>query len=111
MVTDASVLSYRGPQIQTTSLCEVALAASLRAQLHPSETFLEAKMNLPMIRSFDIKKKHEQSMAVARPAVHFACLLVLLLAAVAVKGQQPAPPTPPKLEQPANSQSKVPGQP
>src|SRR6185369_8819101 len=88
MVTDASVLSYHGPQIQTTSLCEVVLAVSLRAQLHPSETFLEAKMNLYTIRSFDTKKKHEQLVAMARPAVHFACLLVLLLAAIAVKAQQ-----------------------
>jgi DNA-binding beta-propeller fold protein YncE len=47
----------------------------------------------------------------ARPAVHFACLLVLLLAAVAVRAQQSAPAATPKLQQPANSQSKVPTQP
>src|SRR6478752_7051460 len=107
MVTGASVLSYRGPQIQTTSLCEVVLAVSLRAQLQPSETFLEAKMNLHSIKSFNTMRKHVQLMAMSRPAVHFACLLVLLLAAVAVKAQQPAPAATPKLE-PANSLSKLP---
>jgi YVTN family beta-propeller protein len=64
-------------------------------------------MNLYTIRSFDAKKKHEQLVAMARPGVHFACLLVLLLAAIAVKAQQSAPAATPKLEQPANSQSKV----
>ena len=48
-------------------------------------------MNLYTIRSFDTKKKHEQLVAMARPAVHFTCLLVLLFVAVAVKAQQPAP--------------------
>ena len=46
-------------------------------------------------------------MAMARPAVYFACFLVLFFAAVAVKAQEPAPPSIPKLE-PANSLSKVP---
>jgi len=67
-------------------------------------------MNLHTIRNFDTKRKREQLMAMARPAVHFTCLLVLLLAAVAVKAQQPAPGTTPKLE-PANSLSKLPTQP
>src|SRR6185369_3182116 len=107
MVTDASVLSYRGPQLQTTSLCEVVLAVLLRAQLYPSETFLEAKMNLHTTRNFDTKRKHEQLMALARPAVHFTCLLVLLFVAVAVKAQQPAPAAKPKVE-PANTLSKLP---
>ena len=49
-------------------------------------------MNLHTIRSFDIKMKPEQLMAMARPAVHFACFLVLLFAVVAVKAQEPAPP-------------------
>ena len=64
-------------------------------------------MTLHTIRSFDTKRKHEQLMAMARPAVHFACLLVLLLAAVPVKAQQPAPASTPKLE-PSNSLSKLP---
>jgi YVTN family beta-propeller protein len=62
-------------------------------------------MNLHTIRNFDTKRKREQLMS--RPAVHLTCLLVLLLAAVAVKAQQPAPGTTPKLE-PANSLSKLP---
>jgi YVTN family beta-propeller protein len=67
-------------------------------------------MNLHMIRSFATKRKHEQLMVMARPAVHFACLLVLLLAAVALKAQEPTKVATPKLE-PANSVSKVPTQP
>ena len=67
-------------------------------------------MNLHTIRNFDTKRKREQLMAMARPAVHLTCLLVLLLAAVAVKAQQPAPGTTPKIE-PANSLSKLPTQP
>src|SRR6185503_31558 len=107
----ASAASCRGPQIRTTSLCEVVLAVSLRAQLRSNESFVEAKMNLHTIRSFDTKMKHEQFMAMARPAVHFACFLVLLFAAVvAMKAQEPATVAAPKLE-PANSLSKVPNQP
>ena len=63
-------------------------------------------MNLHTIRSFDIKMKPEQLMAMARSAVHFACL-VLLFAAAAVKAQEPVPIPIPKLE-PANSLAKVP---
>jgi len=64
-------------------------------------------MNLHTIRYFDTKRKHEQLMAMARTAVHFTCLLVLLLAAVGVKAQQSAPAATPKVE-PANSLSKLP---
>ena len=64
-------------------------------------------MNLHTIRNFDTKRKHEQLMAMARPAVHFACLLVLLFAVVAVKAQEPAPPPIPNLK-PANSLAKMP---
>lgn len=49
-------------------------------------------------------------MAIARPAVYFACFLVLFFSAVAVKAQETTTPPIPKLE-PANSLSKVPAQP
>src|SRR5678815_4011830 len=92
-------------RIRTTSLCEVVLAVSIRAQLRSSETFVEAKMNLHTIRGFDTKR-HEQFMAM----VYFACLLVLFFAPVAVKAQEPAPPPIPKLE-PTNSLAKAPAPP
>ena len=67
-------------------------------------------MNLHTIRSFDTKMKPEQSMAMARSVFHFACFLVLLFAAAAVKAQEPAPPPIPKLE-PPNSLARVPTSP